>query len=269
MKSTPTTGMSIALATLQAASTSRGWTMPVTSWMEPPVCRFAVLRTSTFLPASGTDVQGEAGGGQAALGFGIDGNAALALGRRLAAARLALDQRTQVVLAVADHHRRTADRRGGELVADDHQAQVFAGEAGLEQHAVRDRARILDGLLDLLQVHQADGDAAPLLAARRFDDDAAVPGDEGFDLVVPAGRIDLLRNLHAGLAAPRRRVTALSSQMDTATPEVSSDRLSRQWIERPPCDSRKKPPAPSVTSTPMPRRRASSMMIRAYGLSAS
>ncbi len=60
-----------------------------------------------------------------------------------------------------------------------------------------------------------------------------------------------------------RRVTALSSQMDIATPEVSSERLSRQWTERPPCERRKKPPSASVISTCTPRLCASSTMSRA------
>ena len=60
-----------------------------------------------------------------------------------------------------------------------------------------------------------------------------------------------------------RRVTALSSQMLTATPLVSSDRLSRQRTVRPPEVRRKNPPSASITSTAMPRRRASSTMMRA------
>ena len=49
-----TTGMSIARATRIAASTRRGCTTSVTSWMVPPVCRLAVLRTARRCPAGST-----------------------------------------------------------------------------------------------------------------------------------------------------------------------------------------------------------------------
>ena len=53
----------------------------------------------------------------------------------------------------------------------------------LEQHDIRHLARFLDGGLDLCHLGQADRDAAPLLAARRLDDDLAAALDEFGDLV--------------------------------------------------------------------------------------
>ena len=80
-------------------------------------------------------------------------------------------------------------------------------------------------------VAEADRDAAALLAARRLDHDRAVLLEER-----RAGRASA--SICSGTLTPAalttRRVTALSSQIDMATPVVSSDRLSRQWTERPP-----------------------------------
>ncbi len=66
-----------------------------------------------------------------------------------------------------------------------------------------------------------------------------------------------------------RRVSRLSSQRLIATAEVYSDSDSRVTTLRPPCDSRISPASASSTSTQMPRRIASSAMIRAYGFRSS
>ena len=60
-----------------------------------------------------------------------------------------------------------------------------------------------------------------------------------------------------------RRVTRLSSQRLIATAVVNSDSDSRVSTVRPPTDSRISPNSGSVTSTRIPRRSASSAMIRA------
>ena len=64
-------------------------------------------------------------------------------------------------------------------------------------------------------------------------------------------------------SATMRRVSRLSSQRLIATAEVYSLNDSRVTTLRPPCDSRISPVSASITSTRMPRRIASSAMIRA------
>ncbi len=61
----------------------------------------------------------------------------------------------------------------------------------------------------------------------------------------------------------RRRVNRLSSHRHMATAEVYSDSDSRVMTLRPPCVSRISPVSASSTSTQIPRRSASSAMIRA------
>ena len=60
-----------------------------------------------------------------------------------------------------------------------------------------------------------------------------------------------------------RRVARLSSQRLIATAEVNSDNDSCVTTVRPPTDSRSSPLSASATSTRIPRRSASSAMIRA------
>src|SRR3954454_17113728 len=63
-----------------------------------------------------------------------------------------------------------------------------------------------------------------------------------------------------------RRVRALSSQIVIAAAEVAEVRLSRHTNEHPPRDRRNMDDGSSTISTAMPRRRASLVMICAYGL---
>ena len=82
-----------------------------------------------------------------------------------------------------------------------------------------------------------------------------------------------MASLPRGTAIPAsetmRRVSRLSSQRLIATAEVYSLSDSRVITVRPPCDNRISPVSASITSTWMPRRTASSAMIRAYGLRSS
>ena len=91
-------------------------------------------------------VEPEAGVGEAALGLGIERDAALAAGRRRAPAALALDQVAHGGLAVADDVRGPADRGGDHPVVDHDEAQVLALGAGLDQHPIAELPRRGHGL---------------------------------------------------------------------------------------------------------------------------
>ena len=66
-----------------------------------------------------------------------------------------------------------ADRRGDDLVADDDDAQVLAGDELLEQHVGAVLAGQPDRALQRRLVGDADGDALALLAAGRLHDELA------------------------------------------------------------------------------------------------
>ena len=78
MKSSPVTGMLIALAVPMAAAFSAGLRSSVTSSSVPPVCRLAVLRTGNTAPADGVSLMWEPGVLDAAQGLVVDRDAALA-----------------------------------------------------------------------------------------------------------------------------------------------------------------------------------------------
>jgi hypothetical protein len=114
-------------------------------------------------------VEGEAGFGQRALGFGVDGNAGLAAGGGAAAAALEFDQSANARLPVADHTGRTAHGGGGQLEVDDDQAQILALDLFFDQDIAADPPRADQGALDLAHGLEAHGHALALLAACGLD----------------------------------------------------------------------------------------------------
>ena len=75
-----------------ASHQRRGAARSVTSWMVPPVCRLAVLRTGEPAPVRRTSSMRIAAGRDAALGLGVERDLALAAGRGRAPPALRLDQ---------------------------------------------------------------------------------------------------------------------------------------------------------------------------------
>ena len=165
--------------------------------------------------------------------------------------------------SVADDLGGTADRGGDHLAVDHDDPEVVALDELLDQHVGAEQQGVGDGALETGVVADPHRDAAALLAPGRLDHHLA-------DLPQQAGRrgqVALGGGRPAGDPHPARcmirRVTRLSSQRLIATAVVSSDSDSRVSTVRPPTDSRISPNSGSVTSTRIPRRSASSAMIRA------
>lgn len=163
--------------------------------------------------------------------------------------------------AVADHRGGTTDGGGHHLVANHQHAQVVAGVVALQQHARIEMAGGLDGLLDLFRGAQVHRHALALLAVHRLDHQRTVLGEERGVFLRAAGQA-LLWLAQAGVLQARW-VRTLSWQRVMLTAVVRSESDSRQRICRPPWVRVNRPPSASSTRTSMPRRWASSTMIRA------
>jgi hypothetical protein len=137
------TGISIARAAATAALMSAGWVSSVTSWIVPPVCRFAVRRTAISVPWPAARPRGPSPPPpRRALGLGVERDDAFAAGRGGPPPALRLDEFAHRRAAVAHDARRPPQRRGHHLVVDDDQAQILALEAFLDDHFVAEaRAR--------------------------------------------------------------------------------------------------------------------------------
>ena len=135
----------------------------------------------------------------AALGLGIHRDPAFAARCGRTSARQGLDEVPHAGMAVAGDFGRPAHGSGDQPIIDDDEPQIVADETGFHQDAVGDLARRLDRGFRVLQIVDADGNAAALLATRRLHDHLAMGLDEGGDhRIVGGAGIDLLGHLHTG-----------------------------------------------------------------------
>src|SRR5690606_7280633 len=119
----------------------------------------------------------------AGFGDGVDGDVVerdggLTPGRGRTAAAVRLDQLGDGVPTGAVHRRGTTDRRGDDLVPDHDDAQVFTGDALLDQHVHAVRPGELDGTLQGVGIADPDGDAPALLTPRGLDHHLAYLGQQ-------------------------------------------------------------------------------------------
>lgn len=99
---------------------------------------------------------------------------------------------------LADHTRRTPDRGGHHLAAYYNQAEIFAVETGLDQHAVAHLACLFQRASHILHRRKPDGNAAPLLALGRLHDKLLMLRQKIFELSVVTCH-DLLGHFEARL----------------------------------------------------------------------
>ena len=246
-----------------AAAGRSGCRSSVTSWMVPPVCRLAVRRTRRRSPSGSTSSRSGPPPRTVASvrsSTGIDDSPPVAAARR----RLwAVDQLGDGVPAVADHRGRTAHGRGHHPVVDHDEAQVLARRTLLDQHVgavlpgpgARPRASSSGSVMPTVMPWPCSPRAGFTTTSPTSSRNVGVGLVEGGQ--APLGHRDARpRRGSAGSRACRRSGS-------WPPPVVNSESDSRVTTLRPPWVRRSSPASASSTSTWIPRRRASSAMIRA------
>ena len=128
--------------------------------------------------------------GEAGKGDFVEADLGQRGGMTVGAARVAVDDVHQLangVRAVADDQRRVASGGGDQLVANDQQAPVVAGQEFLDHDVVAELDGDAVGAADLFLGRQIDRNALALIAVLRLDDDRQADflgGDPGIVLVL-------------------------------------------------------------------------------------
>ena len=178
MRSRPTTGISIASAARCATSSSVGCTRSVTSTMVPPVCTFAVRRTTTVTPASSTDSKSRDSAPSTARVTSSRGmSAAPSASAPRASLRSTTSSRDRANAVTRDLGGRRTDAAHHLAVDHDH-AEILALAAPLEHDRGTDRPRRVERVAQRRCIGDAHRDAPALLTLGRLDHDVTPGGEE-------------------------------------------------------------------------------------------